>query len=82
LEYADVSEVRTASFIALMNMKAVLTSETSGYSNDTTWRYGSEESNLLVVLFLLLRNATMLLPLASWADFLILDGSSYCGAEI
>jgi hypothetical protein len=65
-----------------MKMNAVLTSETSVYSNETTWRYIPEESILLVVLFLLLRNATMLLPLANWADFLILDGSSYYEAEI
>jgi hypothetical protein len=45
LVYTDVSEIRTASIIALM-MKVVRTSETSVYTNKTTGRCIPEGSNL------------------------------------
>jgi hypothetical protein len=45
LKLTDVSEVRTASIIALM-MEAVRISETSANFNVTTWRYIPEDSKL------------------------------------
>jgi hypothetical protein len=45
VEYTDVSEVHTASIMALI-MKAVHTSETSVYSNQTTRHYIPEGSTL------------------------------------
>jgi hypothetical protein len=42
LKYKDISEVRTASIIALI-LEAVTTSETSVYCNKTTWRYVPED---------------------------------------
>jgi hypothetical protein len=45
LKQTDVSEVRTASDIALM-IEAARTSETSVYFNEITWRFFPEGSDL------------------------------------
>jgi hypothetical protein len=47
IEWADVSEVLTASIIRAM-MEAVHTSETSVHSDETTRRYIPEGSKLLI----------------------------------
>jgi hypothetical protein len=43
-----VSEVRTASIIIALMMKAVRTSETSAHFNMTIWRYSPETLNFIL----------------------------------